>query len=175
MKRLTVALIAALSSPLALAMENPYIGIDYEAGTLEFNNSLEADTSAARIRVGTEINPYLAVEVHGAVGVDSDTITFSNVNYDVKMESLYALFIRPQISIGKYASIYALAGGSYMDKTVESSNPAAAAAQISGFEHAAAFGAGLDFKIYTNMRLNIDYIQYNSNYSTVSAGIKLSL
>ena len=33
MKRLTVALIAALSSPLVLAVEKPYIGIDYQLGT----------------------------------------------------------------------------------------------------------------------------------------------
>jgi hypothetical protein len=38
MKRLTVALIAALSSPLVLAVEKPYIGIDYQLGTYTESN-----------------------------------------------------------------------------------------------------------------------------------------
>lgn len=176
MKRLTVALIAALSSPLVVAAEKPYLGIDYQMGTLEFeNNNLEAEPQSVRLRVGTEIKPYLAVEMHAALGTSADTITFSNVAYDVKVESLYGVFLRPQISLNDVASAYALVGGSYADKSIESTNPIASSASTSGFEHSVAAGVGVDFKIYTNLRLNVDYMQYNSTYSTVSAGLKLSL
>ncbi len=174
MKRLTVALIAALSSPLVLAVEKPYIGIDYQMGKLEFNNG-EAKPQALRLRGGTELNPYFAVEVHAGTGVSSDTVSFSNVDYNVKLESFYGVFVRPQISLNNAASLYALVGGSYVDKSVESSNPTASSANISGFEHDVAFGAGLDFQVHSNIRLNIDYVQYNSHYTAISAGLKLSL
>jgi hypothetical protein len=46
MKRLTVALIAALSSPLVLAVEKPYIGIDYQLGTYDTEKNFEVKPEA---------------------------------------------------------------------------------------------------------------------------------
>ena len=174
MKRLTVALIAALSSPLVLAVEKPYIGIDYQLGTLEFNNNIESEPQSIRLRAGTEINPYFSMEAHIAVSAQSDTIAFNGVSYDTKINSLYGVFLHPQMRFADIVTAYALIGGSYLDKTVETQNPTITAAQTSGFERSFAYGAGLDVNLRKNIGLNIDYTKYSSDYSTVSAGLKLS-
>lgn len=174
MKRLTVALIAALSSPIVLAVEKPYLGIDYQMGTLSFNNNIEAEPELVRLRAGTEINPYLAVEAHIGASAKSDTITVNGVNYDAKVNSLYGAFLRPQLRIADVITGYALLGGCYLDKTVESQSAIITAAQTSGFESSFAAGAGLEVKLHKNIGLNVDYMKYSSDYKAVSAGLKVS-
>jgi hypothetical protein len=72
MKRLTVALVTALCSTTLLAAEKPYIGIDYQMGTYTQNNT-DVNPEAFRLRAGTELNSYLAVEAQAGVGTASDT------------------------------------------------------------------------------------------------------
>lgn len=174
MKRLTLAMVAAaLGSSSVFALEKPYVGIDYQMGTFEAAAGLEAEPSALRLRAGTEVNPYLAVEAQAGFGADSDTLAKPGVTFDVKVDSFYALFVRPQISLGSVASIYGLVGASYVDLSAHSNN--VAIASDDGFRHDTAFGAGLDFKIYKNVRLSVDYIEYLSEYSAVSGGVRISL
>ncbi|MBK7299528.1 MAG: hypothetical protein IPI79_03430 [Moraxellaceae bacterium] len=72
MKRLTVALVTALCSTTLLAAEKPYVGIDYQMGTYSLNNT-DVNPEAFRLRAGTEINRYLAVEAQAGLGTASDT------------------------------------------------------------------------------------------------------
>ncbi len=174
MKRLTLAMVAAaLGSTSVYALEKPYVGIDYQMGTFEAAGGIEAEPSAIRLRGGTEINPYLAVEAQVGFGADSDKLAKQGVVFDVKMDSFYALFVRPQISLGSVASIYGLVGASYVDLSANSNN--AVIASDDGFRHDTAFGAGLDFKVYKNVRLSVDYIEYLSEYSAISGGVRISL
>ncbi|PTQ89619.1 outer membrane beta-barrel protein [Agitococcus lubricus] len=175
MKRLTVALIAALSSPLVLAAEKPFIGIDYQMGTLEFNNNIEADTSAVRLRLGTEVNPYVGVEAHLMSGLNDDTVTKSGVDYTVEVGSAYAVFVRPQLSFAKAGSVYALLGAAYIDKSIETNSTIGSFAKTSGFEHSGAAGVGLDINVYKDFRINVDYTMYASDFSAISAGIRIPL
>ena len=172
MKRLTVALIAALSSPLVLAVEKPYLGIDYQLGTYDTGKK-EVNPEAFRLRGGTELNPYLAVEAQAGLGTQSDVYAASGVNFDIKVESFYSLFVRPQISINDIASVYGLVGGTYIDVSSSSNN--AGFPSDKGFEKSFSYGAGVDFNISKNVRLNADYIQYMDSYSTISFGIKLPI
>lgn len=172
MKRLTVALIAALGSPLVLALEKPYVGIDYQVGTFEINNT-DVNPETVRLRVGSEIKPYLAVEAHAGFSSQSDTLTVPGVKYDIEVESYYALFVRPQISLGDHASLFALVGGSYMDVSANSNNPAFPSSD--GFSDSFSYGAGVDVTVYKGVRIGADFIQYNDDYSAVSAGIRIPI
>lgn len=167
MKRLTVALVTALCSTTLLAAEKPYIGIDYQMGTYTYKN-VDVNPEAFRLRAGTEINRYLAVEAQAGIGTASDTYkaTSGNGQADIKVDSFYSLFLRPQVNLTKTVSVFGLVGGTYIDVSSTSD---------SGFTHTTSYGAGLDFTIKNGIRLGADFIQYMDNYSAVSVGIRIPI
>lgn len=173
MKRLTVALVTALCSTTLLAAEKPYIGIDYQMGTYTQGNT-DVNPEALRLRAGTEINRYLAVEAQAGVGTASDTYmaTTGNGQADVKVDSFYSLFLRPQLNLTKTVSVYGLVGGTYIDVSSTSSIPQN---NDSGFTHTTSYGAGLDFTIKNGIRLGADFTQYMDDYSAVSVGIRIPI
>jgi hypothetical protein len=173
MKRLTVALVTALCSTTLLAAEKPYVGIDYQMGTYT-QNKTDINPEVLRLRAGTEINSYLAVEAQAGVGTASDTYMAKNVNFDIKVDSFYSLFLRPQLNLTNTVSVYGLVGGTYIDVSSTSSNPSAAPSDA-GFSHTTSYGAGLDFAIKNGIRIGADFIQYRSDYSAVSAGIRIPI
>ncbi|MBK9185267.1 MAG: porin family protein [Moraxellaceae bacterium] len=171
MKRLTVALLTALSSTTLLAAEKPYIGIDYQMGTYTQNNT-DVNPEAFRLRAGTEINRYLAVEAQAGLGTASDTYKVTGGQVDIKVDSFYSLFLRPQLNLTNTVSVYGLVGGTYIDVSSTSSIPQN---NDSGFTHTTSYGAGLDFTIKNGIRLGADFIQYMDNYSAVSVGIRIPI
>lgn len=171
MKRLTVALVTALCSTTLLAAEKPYVGIDYQMGTYT-QNKTDINPEALRLRAGTEINSYLAVEAQAGVGTASDTYMANRVQFDIKVDSFYSLFLRPQLSISNAISVYGLLGGTYIDVSSTSSKPTISPSD-SGFTHTASYGAGVDFTIKNGVRIGADFIQYMDDYSAVSVGIRI--
>ena len=173
MNRLTLALVAALGTSAAFAMEKPYVGVDYQLQYLTVNGSSEVQPDGFRLRLGTDINSYLGVEAQIGVGGSSDSIVVDNAGttWDVKTDSFYALFVKPQLSIGTAASIFALAGGSYVDISASSNT----GKSVKGFENGFAYGAGVDVSIYKGVRLGADYIQYLDSFNAVSVGIRIPL
>ncbi|MDO8330125.1 MAG: porin family protein [Fluviicoccus sp.] len=173
MNRLTLALVAALGTSAAFAMEKPYVGVDYQVQYHDFGGSSDVQPDAFRLRLGTDINSYLGVEAQIGVGGSSDSIVVDNAGttWDVKTDSFYALFVKPQISIGSAASIFALAGGSYVDISASSNS----GKSVKGFENGFAYGAGVDVNIYKGVRLGADYIQYLDSFNAVSVGIRIPL
>lgn len=173
MKRLTVALLAALSSSTLLAAEKPYIGIDYQLGTYSQNNT-DVNPEALRLRAGTELNSYLAVEAQAGFGTASDTLIASgNVQYDIKVDSFYSLFLRPQLAITEAINAYALLGGTYIDASYTSNSPTSP--NDSGFKHTFSYGAGVDFNVKNGIRLGADFVQYIDDYSAISVGVRIPL
>lgn len=173
MKRLTVALVTALCSTTILAAEKPYVGVDYQMGTYTQNNT-DLNPEAFRLRAGTEINKYLGVEAQAGISTASDTYMATGVSYDIKVDSFYSLFLRPQLSISNAISVYGLVGGTYIDVSSTSSAPSIVPSD-SGFKHTASYGAGIDFNIKNGIRLGADFIQYMDDYSAVSVGIRIPI
>lgn len=171
MKRLTVALVTALCSTTILAAEKPYVGIDYQMGTYTQNNT-DINPEALRLRAGTELNKYLGVEAQAGISTASDTLIVTGIAVDVKVDSFYSLFLRPQLSISNAVSVYGLIGGTYIDVSSSSSNPVN---NNSGFTHTTSYGAGVDFNIKNGIRLGADFIQYMDDYSAVSVGIRIPI
>jgi hypothetical protein len=171
MKRLSVALISALCSTTLFAAEKPYVGIDYQIGTYSQQNT-DVNPEVLRLRAGTEINTYLGVEAQAGVGVASDGYTFTGGVADIKVDSFYSLFLRPQLSISHAVSVYALLGGTYIDVSSTSTLPLN---NTDGFTHTESYGVGIDFNIKNGIRLGADFIQYMEDYSAISAGIRIPI
>lgn len=173
MNRLTVALMTALCSSTLFAAEKPYVGIDYQMGTYTQNNT-DVNPETFRLRAGTEINSYLGVEAQAGFGTASDVYNAKGVNFDIKVDSYYSLFLRPQLSISDAISIYGLLGGTYIDVSSTSSNPSVAPSD-SGFTHTESYGAGIDFNVKNGIRVGADFIQYMDDYNAVSLGIRIPI
>ncbi len=172
MKRLTVALIAALSSPLVLAVEKPYIGIDYQMGTYT-SSTFEVKPETLRLRGGTELNQYIAVEAQAGAGVKSaQAVLGGGIKSDINVESYYSLFVRPQININNLASVYGLLGSTYLDA---SHSATALQPESKSFGKSVSYGVGADFRVYQNIRLNADYVHYLDTYSAMSLGIRIPI
>lgn len=175
MKRLTVALLAAAISTPILAAEKPYVGIDYQLGTYT-QNGIDIKPEAIRLRAGTELNKYLAVEAHAAAGTKSDVYSTDGgvTRIDITIDSFYSLFVRPQLSISDTLSIYGLVGGTYLDASASSSNKSISP-DDSGYKRSFSYGVGFDFNVKNGVRLNADIIQYLDEYQGLSFGVRIPI
>lgn len=166
MKRLALAMAVAAFSAQTFAetydIERPYVGVDYQMGIHE-NNGNEANPMAVRLRGGTLLAPFFGVEAHAAFGTASDEIL---PGQDVELHGLYSVFVRPQLPLGDVGSLYGLVGYSYADLRTQTD---------SGFQKKGSFGVGADFKVYKNIRLNVDYMEYIDGYKAVSGGLRFNL
>lgn len=178
MKRLALAAVMAGLSAAAVAdnnnMEHPYLGIDYQHGMFKDDaTGAQAHPVSVRLRAGTDITPMLGVEAHAAFGVSDDQVDLPGVTYSVNVRGVYGLFIKPQLSLGDSASIYALAGYSYVQIAAGSNNSAAPSSH--GYQNGGSYGAGADVAVYEGMRVGIDYVHYVSGYNAISAGIRIPI
>lgn len=175
MKRLTVALLAAAISTPILAAEKPYVGIDYQLGTYTIKGQ-DINPETVRLRAGTELSPYLAVEAQAGIGSQSDVFSSDGgiTKIDIKVDSYYSLFIKPQLNISNSITAYGLIGGTYLDASTSSSNPITSPDDTEA-SHSFSYGVGVDFNIKNNIRLGADFVQYSDSYSGVSVGVRIPI
>lgn len=170
MKRLALAMAVATFSAQTFAdthdIERPYAGVDYQMGIHEQSGE-EANPTAVRLRAGTQLSPYFAVEAHAAFGTSSDELSPDGgvTVFDIELQALYAVFLRPQLPLGDVGSLYGLLGYSYADLESNTS---------SGYQKKGSFGVGADFKVYKNVRINADYVEYIDGYKAVSGGLRFN-
>ena len=151
-------------------VEKPYLGLDYSLRTYESANTNATDTElpAVRLRAGTELFPYLALEAHIAIGAGEDTGTIGGTTpYTMESPLAYGAFIRPQLRLGALA-LYALAGYSYVE--LEYSGPQIQGSPIDSVKDFS-FGGGAQLDIGKNWALNADYVQYVEGFSAISGGV----
>ncbi len=181
MKRFAFAMLATAISASAMAAgeaEKPYVGIDFQLGTFEYADGDEAEPSAIRLRAGTEITKYFALEAHAAFGVDDDQLTsdIAGKSVAIELNGLYGVYLRPQLPLGNVASIYGLLGYAYADLSATCSGVLCQESDSQdGFEHDVSFGGGVDVNVYKGTRLSVDYMEYIDGYTAVSAGIRIPL
>lgn len=153
--------------------EKPYIGLDYSQHTYTNTNPGASDASptAIRLRAGSVISEYFAVEAHAAIGAGDDTTTVTSsggsVDYEISIPLVYGLFLRPQVKLGG-VTLYALGG--YSSATWEYS-PAPTSGDTTKRINGGSYGAGLQVDLGSNWGLNADYVSYVQDISTISAGV----
>jgi len=83
----------------------PYGGVDYM-----FMKSVayghEANLGVARVKLGAELNPYLALEGFAGAGLVSDDY-FDGVNYvDLELEQIWGLSARGILALRDWLTVY---------------------------------------------------------------------
>lgn len=180
MKRLAVTLImsamAAQAAAETPAVEHPYIGLDYQLGTIAASSGPDADVSAARLRIGTELTRMFGLEAQAVVGMDGDKVTSPGLVSNVELNSLYGVFLRPQLPLGEVASVYGLLGYSYVDADRTSTGAGCTTpCNTGGFENGASLGVGVNVNVYKNIGVSADFIQYTEDYMAISVGARIAL
>ncbi len=166
----------ALGSQFTMAteIERPYLGLDYALYTYENANAnaSDAEPSAIRLRAGSVVAKYLAVEAHLAVGAGDDDIKITTIGgttaHKISSPIAYGVFVRPQIALGAL-SLYALGGYSYVE--FELSPAPAAWSDNTTSTKDFSFGGGVQIDLGNNLGVNASYIQYVEGLSAVSGGL----
>lgn len=151
-------------------IEKPFIGLDYSLRTYENEkpNVSKTEVPAVRLRAGSVVLPYLAVEAHVALGTGDDTGKIGGTTpYTIESPLSYGIFVRPQLKLGAL-SLYGLAGYSYVEleysAALAAGNPTDSIKDFS-------FGGGVQIDIGQHWGLNADYIQYVEGFTAVSGGL----
>lgn len=176
LQKLSIALIlsAGVAATAAHARdgEKPYIGLDYAMFTFDAGNGIEFEPHAVRVRAGTVLNKYLAVEAHAGAGAKGDTLTITfpivgDVDVRSDVESLYAVFLRPQVSMGN-VHLYALAGYGYAKAELSIPHTSIADDQDTSD---VSLGAGIELDLGKNLGVSANFIRYVEDVEAIGAGV----
>ena len=160
------ALAATCASGQAMAQQSKvdtiYVGLDLHAWYFDPDRGSSWSDIGIRGRAGYQFLDQIAAEVHLATG-GSDR---SN-GVRLELDFLAGVFLRGDIPISRYLSLYGLLGVSYLDFTVARSNED---------ETSISFGLGLDYQISGNTYLSADYIRYindsDFDYDALNVGAR---
>lgn len=155
------------------AQEVPYLGLDFSHFTYK-NASQEstdnATMNAVRVRAGSQIAPYLGVEVQAGTGFDKGTISVPGATYNLDLNVFYGAYLRPQITLGPVTA-YVLGGYGYADIKYNTTGNSVIAASSGQENSGGSYGAGASIKAYKNIDVSADYMHYLSGLSAVSVGL----
>ena len=146
----------------AQAQDNLYLGIDLHAWSVSPQRGDNWRDLGVRGRVGGRLNEHIAVEAHLASGGSdrSNSVT-------LELDYLAALFLRGDLPLTRYTSLYGLVGLSQVKLTAGGS---------SDTDSSISFGAGADYRVTDNTYVNLDLIRYvdetDFNYSALSLGAR---
>ena len=87
---------AALAIPAAALAAEPYAGINFVRASYDEDGFGTAKPTAVALRLGTEINPNLAVEARLATGLSDDTVS----GIDVEIDNFYGAYVRGMLPVG---------------------------------------------------------------------------
>jgi hypothetical protein len=151
-------LISAVVAPVGLA------GSDYSAGASAYiggsignfsyrtGDQEKLSPKVGLVRVGVQLNPYLAIEGRYGGGLSTEFTTLLG-GYDLQIDSLYGAYLKGNIPLAPSASLYGLAGYSAINLRRNfklSSNERAT-------DDGASFAGGLDVNLRRNLRLNMEW------------------
>jgi len=157
------ALFAVMSLP-AQAQQTVYVGIDLQNWFFDPDNGSTLSDFGVRGKVGAKVADQISLEAHLATGgSDRDR------DNSVKLDYLAGLFLRGDIPITRFTSLYGLVGFTSLKLDGNNSN-----SRGSNTDNSVSFGAGVDFAVTTSTSLNVDYIRYvndsDYNFQALSVG-----
>lgn len=151
-------LIGGLVAPLGLAASDysaggsAYIGGSVGNFSYRTGDQEKLSPKIGLVRVGVQLNPYLAIEGRYGVGLSTEFTTLLE-GYDLQIDSLYGAYLKGNIPLSSSASLYGLAGYSAIDLRRNfklSSNERVT-------DDGASFAGGLDVNLRGNLRLNVEW------------------
>ncbi|MCP1676336.1 hypothetical protein J2T57_003497 [Natronocella acetinitrilica] len=159
----TGLLAVSLAGPAqAQSQGNLYLGVDLHGWSFSPDRGSNWRDFGVRGKFGGRIAENFAIEAHAATG-GSDRSNGATLELDYLM----GLFVRGDIPITRYTSLYGLVGFSELKYTL---------ANDSDRDSSVSFGFGGDFQVSNNTSLNIDWIRYinetDYDYSALSLGAR---
>ena len=133
-----------------------YIGLSI--ASLNFDstingNVLENGHPLALIgKIGYDFMDNLGIEARAGVGVKTDTIGTATD----KLKSLYAVYLKPNVTVFEKVNVFGLLGYGTVNETVNG---------ISNNSSGASYGAGLSYKMSENLNIGIDAVRYATKNS----------
>lgn len=178
MKKSIAAVTLSLATIPAGAVEYPYIGLDYLQMDLASQGfTEEVSPEAARLRFGAVLHKYVAMEAHVLVGTADDVVVKPGVRYGVEVDGIYSLNLAARLPLGDVGSAYAHAGYGAVRMSGESSS--VFFPDVSVDDDGITFGATLEFKVWREWGVEIDYTSYLDNdvneLTAVGVGIRRKL
>lgn len=172
LQKLSIALLltASLASTAAHARdgEKPYVGLDYVIVNADDDTpgAPDFELNAVRLRAGTVLAKFLAVEAHYASGVSSDTVG----GFRTQLQTQYGVYLRPQLSAGAL-HLYGLVGYDYIQFDYKSG----IAKSTTADDHDLSYGVGVQLDMGANWGLNANYVHLlkedDVTIESVSGGI----
>jgi len=168
MKRTAIAAIglAMITLPV-LAQAKTYVGMDYAMANYEMDtgfDTLDIKPTALRMRLGSTLNDYLAIELHGAFGLSDDTDTVDvlgeSISAQYEIDSALGVFIKARAPVGERFGLFAMLGYSRLEGSYRIDAPSVAIVESgSESESDVSMGLGADFRMTDRLYLNADYLQ----------------
>ena len=147
----TLPVLLVLLSPVVQADSYMgYFGVD--ASSIKVKNQIGEDLTPGnlRLRLGGNFAPYFDLEGHLSLTVNSDEQFQADWSADIA-----ALFIKGHLPLGRYVSLYGLAGIASVVLT-ETIDRRHFEEDRGGF----AYGVGLESVLTERMDISLDYVNY---------------
>ena len=148
---------------------DPYFGVNFTKVDYNEDGFATVSPTALTLRVGTQVNPNIAVEGRLGVGLSDDSINVGGVNVDVEVDSYFGLYLKGMAPLGA-VSPYVLVGFTKGELTFS-----ALGGSLSEDDSSASFGIGVDVEVSKSTALNFEFAQLldedGYEVETLSAGV----
>ena len=144
-----------------------YVGADPIYWRHKGENIREANSVGARVRLGVEITPYVAFEVHGG-SLGEDT----HGRYQQELNYVYGALARGTLPLSYDFRLYALAGYSEVKIDVTDMD---ANEQVDINMDGFSFGGGVEIDLFDNTNFFVEglrYVDRETRFETVGAGVR---
>ena len=158
-----IATLALITTPVK-AQDRYYLGVDLHAWHVSPDRGSSWRDIGIRGRFGGRLAENFALEAHLATG-GSDREN----GVPLELDHLAGVFLRGDIPVTRYTSLYGLAGFSQVKLTVDGSSDS---------DSSISFGFGVDHQVTGNTHVSLDWIRYvnetDYDYSALSVGARWS-
>lgn len=158
--------------------EDVYLGLQYSQLSYEHGNVPgEFEPSALMLRVGGDINQYIAVEARAGAGTGSDKhvslVGGTPTTFQMELDYLYGLYAVGRFPVASFLDIYAVGGYSRGKATVGTVSPAVT---DKAAENGVSYGFGVNLKIDEAAAITLEYMSYlnKSNFDATALSIGIT-
>lgn len=152
-------------SAMAVADEHPYAGVGVVALEADVGGGLNPSVIAAEVKVGTELNDWLSLEVALVTGITTETL--SGYEYSLPYGA-YAQVV-PQFKLGETGRAYLSLGAHTYKEELEVK---ATGSQRSNSQDGYLFGAGIKLPLGDSWRADLAYKHLTTDIDAVSIGLE---
>jgi opacity protein-like surface antigen len=150
-----------LDQPL-FAESGNYIGLQYGVTTYEENGTPELEPAMGILRIGWRDANRLSYEARFGTGLRSGEDRIfgqSSALAEVEVDSLFGAYVLADLDLSASFSLYGLLGITSLEATA-SASLGEFSDSVSHRESGPSFGIGLNYELWHNIPLNVEFVSY---------------